>query len=101
MKTSRCLPFSDFTMSLTSLIPRGSRPVVGSSSRKILGSLRSAAAMFILCFIPFENFPTLLSTHSSIRTSVTTSSILFFRSAAGTPLVSATIVSASLGVSEG
>ena len=32
----------------------------------------------ILCFIPFENLPTLLSIQSCIPTSATTSSILFF-----------------------
>ena len=93
--------FSDLTMSLTSLIPLGSRPVVGSSRSSIVGSLISAAAMHILCFMPFENLPTLLSNHSLMRTSATASSILFFRSARGTPRISATIMSASLGVRDG
>src|SRR5579875_2610795 len=74
MKISLSLFLSDLTMSLTSAIPLGSSPVVGSSSITTSGSESSAAAMFILCFIPFENFPTLLSIHSSIFTSETTSS---------------------------
>ena len=88
-------------MLLTSLMPRGSRPVLGSSRSRIVGSLRSEDAMSIRCFIPLENLPTRLSIQSSMRTSATASSILFLRSVFGTPRISAIMVSASRGVSEG
>jgi len=38
-----------------------------------VGSVKSAEAMQILCFIPLENLPTLLSIHSVIPTSTMTS----------------------------
>jgi len=47
-------------MSLTSLIPRGSSPVVGSSNRIIEGLPSNAEAMHILCFIPLENLPSVV-----------------------------------------
>src|SRR2546425_6368328 len=73
MKTSRFFCLRLFTMSLTSAWPRGSRPVVGSSKRTMSGSVRSAVATLILCFMPLENLPTFLSIHSSIFTSATRS----------------------------
>ena len=101
MKTSLFLCFKDLTISRTSACPLGSNPVVGSSKRTISGSDNRAAAILILCFIPFENLPTFLSIHSSILTSDTTASILFERSARGMPRKSAIIESASRGVKDG
>ena len=101
MKTSRFFCLRLFTMSLTSAWPRGSRPVVGSSKRTMSGSVRSAVATLILCFMPLENLPTFLSIHSSIFTSATTASTRFARSWRGTPLISEIIESASLGVRAG
>src|SRR5208283_3690726 len=101
MKINLFLLLSDLTISLTSLMPLGSSPLVGSSKRRMHGSLSNVDAMQILCFIPLENFPTLLSIHSVIWTSVTASSTRFLISFDETPLYSAIIVRASRGVSEG
>ena len=55
MRSEQSLFFRPLRISLTSTIPLGSRPDVGSSRIMISGLGRSACASTSLCFIPLEN----------------------------------------------
>ena len=61
--------------SRTSFIPRGSRPLVGSSSTMSSGLCSSAWAMPRRCFMPWLNPPTRSSARSRSPTISSTSSM--------------------------
>ena len=72
MKIVKSLSLSCIMSSLTSIMPRGSSPIVGSSNIRMDGSCRIAAAIATRCFMPVEKSFVRLWAESDIFTSSST-----------------------------